>query len=311
MNHYEILEVSPNASQEVIKAAYKSLMQRYHPDRNPGNAEIAGHASQVAQAYDVLSDSNRRAAYNIELEQQSANHLNNIPGRFRNFPTSSAAVAKASQSYWVLWLTVATIALTAWLALSILKKQQSPEAELKEIRQSFKGNQITPKQRQDKFRRIEEIFRDHPEILKKEASERSKQEEARIIPAFVEKLTVNLRAPDKAPENPGKSSDDPVRVLYIPMLGIKVGTFDAEKSIQYIENKKDLISQKLAEKLADAKYEELNKNDGEEYLKNIILDSIGETTGTNRFEDYPPSKTEAPGRYGAIEILLPKSFSVY
>ena len=51
-------------------------------------------------------------------------------------------------------------------------------------------------------------------------------------------------------------------------------------------------------------------DDGEDYLKNIILDSIGESAGTNRREDYPPSATEAPGRYGAVEVLLPKSFLV-
>jgi len=71
-----------------------------------------------------------------------------------------------------------------------------------------------------------------------------------------------------------------------------------------------MVIQKLTERLGSAKYEELSKNDGEDYLKNIILDSIGESAGTNRREDYPPSATEAPGRYGAVEVLLPKSFLV-
>jgi curved DNA-binding protein CbpA len=55
-NHYDTLEVHPRASQEVIRAAYRSLMQRYHPDRNPGDVAAAARAASIAQAYDVLSD---------------------------------------------------------------------------------------------------------------------------------------------------------------------------------------------------------------------------------------------------------------
>ena len=54
MNYYEILEVSRNASKEVVKAAYKSLMQRYHPDKNPGDTAIAERAAMVVQAYEVI-----------------------------------------------------------------------------------------------------------------------------------------------------------------------------------------------------------------------------------------------------------------
>lgn len=70
MNYYELLEVSPNASAAVIRAAYKSLMQRYHPDKNSGNPAAAERASLVVQAYEVLSDSNKRSAYDLELKRQ-------------------------------------------------------------------------------------------------------------------------------------------------------------------------------------------------------------------------------------------------
>src|SRR5512137_1712183 len=71
MNYYEVLEVSQSASPEVIKAAYKSLMQRHHPDRNPGDAKAADRSVAVAQAYEVLSDTARRAAYDLELKQRA------------------------------------------------------------------------------------------------------------------------------------------------------------------------------------------------------------------------------------------------
>jgi len=301
MNYYEILEVSPKASQEVIKAAYKSLMQRYHPDRNPGNAETAEHALQVAMAYEVLSDSNRRAAYDIGLKQQPTGR--NIRDGVRDVPVSPASVVKDSQSHGFLWLLLASIILSGWLILSLSKKQQSPESELKEIRLSIEGNQLTPEQIQAKFKRIDEIFTEHPEILQKEAGRRVQEAAARTIPIYITKLTVNLRVSAESPADSG-------HVLSIPTLGVKAGTFDADKVMRHLESNQELITRKLAEKLAYAKYEELLKIDGELYLKTMILDSIGDTTGTNRFEEYPSSSAEAPGRYGVVEVLLPESFSV-
>ncbi len=308
MNYYEILEVSPNASPEVIKAAYKSLMQRYHPDRNPDNAGIAERASLVVQAYEVLSDANTRVAYDFELNRQLTDHISSTRNKSRDVQPPTAfnrrTVVKVSKSYWFLWLLITLIIISGWLILTLSKKRQSPESELQEIRLSFEGNQLTKKQMQEKFKRMDEIFRGHPEILKKEAGERAKAEGARTIPIFTTKLTVNLRVPDKPSEASGHD-------LTIPILIAKVGAFDAEKVILHMEKNNEYINQKLAGKLVYAKYEELVRIDGEQYLKKIILDSLGEITGTNRFEDYPSSGAGAPERYGVVEVLLPESFSVH
>lgn len=69
MSHYDTLEVSCKASAETIRAAYKSLMQRYHPDRNIGDAEAAARAVSIQQAYEVLSDTDKRAVYDLGLER--------------------------------------------------------------------------------------------------------------------------------------------------------------------------------------------------------------------------------------------------
>lgn len=62
MNYYELLEVSPNASQEMIKIAYKTLARKYHPD--VCTYEKAGELMQkINEAYSVLSDENKRAEY--------------------------------------------------------------------------------------------------------------------------------------------------------------------------------------------------------------------------------------------------------
>lgn len=61
---YEILEVSPKASQEEIKKTYRRLAMRWHPDRNPDNkSEAERNFKAIGHAYSVLSDAAKRTAY--------------------------------------------------------------------------------------------------------------------------------------------------------------------------------------------------------------------------------------------------------
>ncbi|MHB8983523.1 J domain-containing protein [Thiobacillus sp.] len=66
--HYERLAVSRDAPPEVIRAAYKALSQKYHPDKNPGDGEAARVMTLLNQSCDVLMDPVRRAAYDASLD---------------------------------------------------------------------------------------------------------------------------------------------------------------------------------------------------------------------------------------------------
>jgi hypothetical protein len=65
LNLYELLEISPHASQDVIQAAYRVLARHYHPDVN-ASAEATLRIRQVNAAYRVLSDPQNRARYDLE-----------------------------------------------------------------------------------------------------------------------------------------------------------------------------------------------------------------------------------------------------
>ena len=67
-NYYEILGVSKTASEDEIKAAYKKLVKQYHPDLHPGDKLAAEKFKEINEANEVLSDKQKRAAYDYEQE---------------------------------------------------------------------------------------------------------------------------------------------------------------------------------------------------------------------------------------------------
>ena len=77
LNFYRLLGVPPNAGQLRIKAAYRSLAKRFHPDRNSGSETAAELFRQVNHAYKVLSDPKLRADYDRKLAQQEAQPAKN------------------------------------------------------------------------------------------------------------------------------------------------------------------------------------------------------------------------------------------
>jgi molecular chaperone DnaJ len=63
-DYYEVLGLDRNASEEDIKRAYRKLAVKYHPDKNPGDKAAEESFKEIGEAYEALSDPQKRAAYN-------------------------------------------------------------------------------------------------------------------------------------------------------------------------------------------------------------------------------------------------------
>lgn len=74
MNYYDILEISPKASDEVIRMAYKALVKKYHPDVFHGDKIFAEKKmKEINEAYEVLSDSSKRRLYDFKINNKQSN----------------------------------------------------------------------------------------------------------------------------------------------------------------------------------------------------------------------------------------------
>lgn len=94
--HYDNLQVSRKASQEVIKAAYKALAQKLHPDKNPEQRDLAAEQfGYITESYERLSDPKRRAEYDEFLA--SKGHIDHS----RIVPGAADSVAMALVEAWI------------------------------------------------------------------------------------------------------------------------------------------------------------------------------------------------------------------
>ncbi|MEP6790019.1 MAG: J domain-containing protein [Ramlibacter sp.] len=95
-NYYDILRVGRNAPPESIRAAYRRLAQKYHPDKTPGDAHAAQVMAALNAAYGVLSDAAQRASHDSWIAASA--------------PRAARPPAQAPTAAWPWYLLFATLA---------------------------------------------------------------------------------------------------------------------------------------------------------------------------------------------------------
>jgi curved DNA-binding protein CbpA len=114
-DHYATLGLSPTSEDVVIRAAYRALIRRYHPDRN-ASTTAAARARAINAAYAVLSDPDSRAEYD---ELRAAEAWPNVPLRRRRRAVPSGLFAAASVA-----VLIALVLLVIWLPLPMVKPSE-------------------------------------------------------------------------------------------------------------------------------------------------------------------------------------------
>ena len=112
MTYYDLLEIKPDASPEIVRAAYKAQAKKYHPDsQNTGDTE---YMKKINEAYEVLSDPERRAAYDRDLKEgragtgQEGETANNTDGQSQA-PSEAASQQPAPKKKRLMFNTILSI----------------------------------------------------------------------------------------------------------------------------------------------------------------------------------------------------------
>ena len=93
-DYYEILGVAKSASDDEIKKAYRKLAIKYHPDKNPDDKKAEEKFKEAAEAYEVLSDADKKAQYDRYGHAAFQNGVNQLNWRTRTGGIASVTVRR-------------------------------------------------------------------------------------------------------------------------------------------------------------------------------------------------------------------------
>ena len=329
-SHYDILEVSHTASPEVIRAAYRSLMQRYHPDKNPGDKQAAERAVLVAQAYETLSDAERRAAYDQSLNElygnvfgvyndatatSSATYGQEEKSYSRERPHIRATSPKSRISFIILLCACVLIAAVFWVLIITVRRiatpdphrptspanppvtAEAPPHDSPAVRRRLRIMQTSPQSVQS----IPPLPQDDALPVSGTATAEKKNTTGREIPALVTDLSVALMNP----KNPGEATG---YRLEIPVIAIRLGGKQTASARDHLSNMATSIRQALEARLQAADYDSLMTFNGEVDLARQILTTIAQATSLPVCAE--DAGQDADDCYGLVAVRLPEAYVV-
>jgi hypothetical protein len=301
VNHYETLEVSPKASQEVIRAAFKSLMQRHHPDRRPGDEAAAHKAAQVASAYEVLSDPAKRAEYDAGLRRQQAPApaaaARRAPVRTARAFRSASRLPSVSKA--VPWgpvgLAVAAIAVGVAVAMAF-KPAPSPQAELVSIRTEMSAPGTTEASRLRLHARKAALVASNPELAESVARELARDRLQRTWSLTTHPTSYAVRQQVDGAETQ--------RTVNLPVIRVVAGSFDTASVLAHWEAHRESFLAQLPDALLQTPLIGQDAQAVTRHVRQAVARVLSDGMGDAPLRDYPSTYHESPGRYGVVDVLL-------
>lgn len=296
MSHYDTLEIHERASPEVVRAAYRSLIQRFHPDRRPDDPEAAARAAALTEAYEVLSDPVRRAEYDRCLADQRAAAAARAsqaaavtPGAARARPSAPARSPRGGGIPWI-WglLMLLMLAGTFWL----MRPRHDAQDDWSALRQRFAAGGQTEQDLRALIRRRDALLQQSPELQQRMAAESQRDRESRTVDLLDAPLDIVL----------------PAGLMRIPRLSLVLGSFDTAALRGYIIKNRQVLVEDVIKALRKAQGDGLAGPGGEAYVQGVIQDALVRSLGTQPEEDFPSTWFESPGRYGVVAVLLPQRY---
>ena len=299
MTHYDRLEISTKASPEVVRAAYRSLIQRFHPDRRPGDAAAAQCAAEITVAYEVLSDPQRRAAYDRDLAASAAQTPSTASAGGAGLAHRRAGALSPSTTSQALpiaigglgaLLTVAVIGGAIWLAIPKQVDRQGTDSSRPAIAAS--GSPQTP------------------------AQEPGAQAQASVQQAAPPQAGARTDATADLDGRSVELVDAPMVLrlrdaeITIPRLRLVLGAVDAASLRTHIGRHRDSLLTELTRSAADADVAAFRGPAGEAFLRELLQGALTRSLGLRPGEALASMPADSPARYGVIDMLLPQAFSV-
>jgi hypothetical protein len=309
VNPYDILQVSPKADAQVIRAAYRSLMQRYHPDKNPLDAQAAQMSISINSAYELLCDPHRKAVLDAELASSVAEPRSTATAPAQKAPRIQRGgknVNGITKRYAVLMPIAALLACVAlvWGAVSGLRQDPSaasPATQLSGIRTQIENPKTTETERRRLFALKQNLLEQHADLAAAERSERLDDLAARSLALLTEPLTVRL--------TPLPSSELPSTQLLLPEITLVLGSFDAQKLQAHVAKHRARIVDDLRQQLALQSAVLPLGLDAEVRIKRVVRDAVMASLEIRAQETYPSTYFESPARHGVVDVIFPNGFA--
>lgn len=294
MTHYDTLEISPKASADVVRAAYRSLIQRFHPDRNAGDDAAAERAVAITRAYEVLSNAASRGAYDEQLRAAAEGPMRSPASRPADRALSRPSRRAHPGGMRVSWhwtgLACVVVAGALWLGTH----EKDAGVELASIRQAFDAADAPEARRRQLYARKEALLQQDPALRLEGAAENARQRAARTVDLLDAPLVLQS----------GKHE------ITIARLRLVLGSFDAPSLRARIERQRQPLARDLAQRIAIDTRVEFIPTGGEAFLRAVLAGVLNNLLETLPEEDYPSTYFESPGRHGIVDVILPERFIV-